>query len=303
MSSVIHGKSHQVLKFLHKRPAALAVLWIYASRTNYEGVAWPSIRGLMKDTGWTVCDEARDYLVEHGALERVEGYIRPQWRKLSLDERTRKINLDKSQYYRVTGVFVQDGIEYPVFYHGANEAIDTENDPSDVGRSSTSDVVDHGPGATELNTNGELDSKKIKLTTTTNGRGSHREENDRASTIGAVYAAYENMAGTITPHIRDEIQAALIDTPAEWLIDAIHIAEEHNKRFWAYVKGILKTWKEKGRDNPPKPSNGSASSAAPSAAKRVYDPATNKTAYYNAERGIHEYEDGDTTQFNKGELL
>lgn len=174
MSSVIDGKSHQTIKFMRDKPAALAVLWIYASRTNPEGVAWPSLRGLAKTTDWSVpvCQDGRDYLVEHGALEQVDNYIRPQWRKLSLADLTRKRNFDRAQYYRVTGVFTHGGNTYPLFYHGGNEASDIEDDGSDVQPGLTSDGVAHQtalhvqPGCTELDSSiPELDSKKSELST------------------------------------------------------------------------------------------------------------------------------------------
>ncbi len=130
MSNVIHGQSHKVLKHLREEPAALAVLWIYASRTNRDNVAWPSSRGLAHDTGWgrEACLKARAYLVEHEALEEVKDYVRPDWRKLEPADKARRLNLDKAEYYRPTGKFVINGKTYPVFYYGGDSPSPVEDE-------------------------------------------------------------------------------------------------------------------------------------------------------------------------------
>lgn len=137
MTNGIHGQSHRAIKFLRQQPAALAVLWIYASRTNQDNVAWPSVRGLAHDTGWgkEACLKARVFLLEHEALETVEKYVRPAWRKLALADRTRKVNLDKSEYFRPTGRLVIEGKSYPIFYFGGDtsSAIEDESKYPDEG--------------------------------------------------------------------------------------------------------------------------------------------------------------------------
>lgn len=163
MANVIHGASHKALKFFRKAPAALAVYWIYASRTNNEGVAWPSLRGLSRDTGWSVnaCSKAREWLVKHGALERVTDYKRPNWRKLDAPQRQQKINLDRSEYYRPTGQIVVDGNTYPLLYFGQNEPSDIEDDTPDVSPQRTSAARDVAPDDTELDSSTtKLDSNK-----------------------------------------------------------------------------------------------------------------------------------------------
>lgn len=152
MTNVIHGQSHKAIKFLRQQPAALAVLWIYASRTNQDNVAWPSVRGLAHDTGWgkEACLKARVFLLEHEALETVEKYVRPGWRKLALAERTRKVNLDKSEYFRPTGRLVIEGKTHPIFYLGGDtsSAIEDESkypdEGSDVPPDLTSDAAAQG---------------------------------------------------------------------------------------------------------------------------------------------------------------
>jgi hypothetical protein len=168
MSRAIHGKSHEAIKSFRKTPAALAVYWIYASRMNNEGVTWPSLPRLAKDTGWNknTCHEARNFLVACGALERVEGYIRPDWRKLTPQELTRVRNFDKSEYYRPTGYINVSGKRVPMLYNGADEDSALEEQSSDVllGRTSAVGghpvVADIRSGGNVLNTTLVLEKEK-----------------------------------------------------------------------------------------------------------------------------------------------
>lgn len=163
MSNLIHGASHKALKHMRKRPATLSVYWVYISRTNNENVSWPSIRGLERDTGWnrTTCQDARAWLVEHGALERVDGYERPEWKNLDDKARAQKKNLDRAEYYRPTGYIIVDGVKYPMLYFGKDEASDIEDSdvlPRRTSTASDADGVGRGRGKTELDTCIDLDS-------------------------------------------------------------------------------------------------------------------------------------------------
>lgn len=187
MSNVIHGQSHQVMKHFRQEPAALAVLWIYASRTNRDNVAWPSARGLAHDTGWgkDTCLNARAFLVEHQALEPVADYVRPAWRKLEAAAKSRKMNLDKAEYFRPTGKFVVEGKEYPIFYYGGETASPIEDEANypeeaadvrpdltsganghqarpDIRPRLTSGPIDGRRGGTELDSINQDDPKETK---------------------------------------------------------------------------------------------------------------------------------------------
>lgn len=152
---------------MREHPAALSVYWIYVSRTNNEGVAWPSGRGLETDTGWEIktCLKAREWLVQCEALETVKDYIRPEWRKLPAKERAQKVNFDKAEYYRPTGYIIVNGTRHPMLYFGAQEDSDIEEEITDVPPQPTSDgnphgfTTDVGSGTTELDSsNTQLDS-------------------------------------------------------------------------------------------------------------------------------------------------
>lgn len=177
MSRTIHGLSHKALKAFRKKSAALPVYWIYVSRMNNEGVAWPSSAGLAKDTGWnkSACLDARSHLVSIGALEKVDGYVRPEWRGLSAQEKTRKVNVDRSEYYRPTGYVMHNGEKLPMLYNGGDEPAQVDEQSSDGknGRTTergkktsdgknrrTSETAVGQNGSTELDSSIELDSKK-----------------------------------------------------------------------------------------------------------------------------------------------
>lgn len=178
MSNVIHGDSHKALRFMRKHPATLAVLWIFASRTNYENVAYPSLRGLSEDTGWSVdeCAEARDWLVEQKALVEVTDYIRPEWRELPKQELTRKLNFDKAQYYRPTGQIAINDEMIKLLYFGTI---------SDVRQQPTSDSNRHQVASDVRQERNELKSTKESFTPDQSSN-TKRSSKDSAPKNGAV---------------------------------------------------------------------------------------------------------------------
>lgn len=166
MSRTIHGLSHKGIKAFREKSAALAVYWIYVSRMNNEGVAWPSANGLARDTGWNkeAVLDGRQCLVALQALEDVPDYIRPEWRALSGQERAKKLNLDRSEYYRPTGHIVLNGVKYPMLYNGSDEISDIDDNSADgrnrrPSKGSTVDSVDGRQNPPELDSPSHLDSK------------------------------------------------------------------------------------------------------------------------------------------------
>lgn len=171
MACMIHGQSHRAIKHIGEQTAALEVLWIYASRTNHENVAWPGLRGLARDIGRAVgtIQKARQHLVSLEALEEVERYVRPEWRSLEENDRKKRVGMDRSKYYRPTGKIVVNDETIPVFYVPQKEASDLETVP-DVsnGRTSTPQnvyAVERLPDDTELSTSSELDSRSTERST------------------------------------------------------------------------------------------------------------------------------------------
>lgn len=274
---VIHGLSHAAIRYFHECPAALAVYWVYCSRTNKDNVAYPSLRGLVISTGWSInpVKEGREWLVQHGALERVEGYVRPEWRKLTDAQRRQRLAFDKSEYYRPTGVLIIQGKSaLPLLYIPSSdaapalEAPDQEADqptnqgervsPDDtrqaderVSRGETSHGVNHLPRDTELDSLIELDSiKAFELGSSSNGAATPSKE-----AVSAVFRLYENNIGLISQIVRDEILDALKEFPQAWIEDAIREAALHNKTNWKYIAAILK----RRRDDSGKPQSPTAS--------------------------------------------
>jgi DnaD/phage-associated family protein len=58
---------------------------------------------------------------------------------------------------------------------------------------------------------------------------------------------YERNIGTISYTIGEEIKDAVDEYPFEWIMDAIDESVIYNKRSWAYVRKILRTWRRDGR--------------------------------------------------------
>jgi hypothetical protein len=153
MSRTIHGSAHAAIRFFRENPAALSVYLVYVSRANTDNVAWPSIRGLARDTGWgaDACQKARQWLIDHSALEEKHDYIRPAWRKLPKEDRQQRINLDQSKYFKPTGGIRVDGVVYNVLYAPVGNECD---ETLDVRSHRTSGAPDVGPDSTELDSIG-----------------------------------------------------------------------------------------------------------------------------------------------------
>lgn len=63
-----------------------------------------------------------------------------------------------------------------------------------------------------------------------------------------IFQIYEKNIGALTPMIADALKIAELEYPLEWIEDAVRIAVLNNVRRWRYVEAILRSWKEKGRD-------------------------------------------------------
>ena len=63
-----------------------------------------------------------------------------------------------------------------------------------------------------------------------------------------IYGLYEQNIGPLTPLLADELREAEADYPEDWINDAFKIAVTRNARNWKYIEAILRSWKEKGRD-------------------------------------------------------
>jgi len=61
-----------------------------------------------------------------------------------------------------------------------------------------------------------------------------------------IFRIYEREIGTITKNISDELTEAERTYPSEWFEPAFAEASRQNKRSWAYVSAILKSWNTNG---------------------------------------------------------
>lgn len=63
-----------------------------------------------------------------------------------------------------------------------------------------------------------------------------------------IFTLYEKNIGPLTPILSQTLQEAEEEYPAEWIEEAIRTAVLKNARNWRYVEAILRSWKERGRD-------------------------------------------------------
>ena len=63
-----------------------------------------------------------------------------------------------------------------------------------------------------------------------------------------IFALYEQNIGLITPLMAETLADAEKNYPSAWIEEAVKIAVERNARNWRFVEAILRSWKEKGRD-------------------------------------------------------
>lgn len=93
----------------------------------------------------------------------------------------------------------------------------------------------------------DIDTTKIRIDTSNVTRNVTSNADDGGFAL--VFTEYENEIGQLTPIISGQIEAAVDEFGANWLVDAIAIAADNNVRKWSYINGILKRWRVDGRDN------------------------------------------------------
>jgi DnaD/phage-associated family protein len=88
-----------------------------------------------------------------------------------------------------------------------------------------------------------------------------REAIDPAEVVGAnvgpvevvriyrpnIFTLYEQNIGMLTPLIADALREAEVSYPPEWIVEAMRVAVENNKRSWSYVSVILRRWEAEGK--------------------------------------------------------
>lgn len=61
----------------------------------------------------------------------------------------------------------------------------------------------------------------------------------------------------MTPIIADEVGTLLAEYPKDWILDAMKVSVQQNKRKLSYTAGILRKWRADGRDAKAPTTNGS----------------------------------------------
>lgn len=102
-----------------------------------------------------------------------------------------------------------------------------------------------------------INIKKIGFQPLESDDSSH--QNEPSSSTG-IFKVYQDNIGLLTPLIADSIVDAEKTYPLQWIIEAIKLSVENNKRSWRYCETILKRWQSEGKDE----GKGKAKPAAPS---------------------------------------
>lgn len=72
--------------------------------------------------------------------------------------------------------------------------------------------------------------------------------------FGEAVRFYEDNIAIITPAVSSELMEAVDHYPEGWVVEAMNIATQANKRSWRYIKGVLRNWEQKGyMDTAPRP--------------------------------------------------
>jgi len=105
----------------------------------------------------------------------------------------------------------------------------------------------------------------------------------KTSTTPNVFALYESEIGQLTPMVAEKLKDAEQAYSEQWVLDAIELAVEHNKRNWKYCEAILKNCKTKNIR--PKLNRLEAKHAnQPNTKKRATQPKPEKTDYTDDDR-------------------
>jgi len=193
-------------------PTEKIMLIALADHVNDSGQCWPSIPRLMKLTGLSR-QGAVDVL---GRLE-ANGLIRCARQR------------GKVTIYDLAGTFNQSS-----YLTGT-----TPDQSSSL--TSTSQVALPVP-VKLLDPNKPIEQKKEE-----EAAAAKKEDAE----VGAVFTAFQENISQLTAHLSDVIGAAIDDYSPAWVLAAIKLAVERNKRSWKYIDGILKSWQAQGHMDHP----------------------------------------------------
>lgn len=94
-----------------------------------------------------------------------------------------------------------------------------------------------GRHAIELVQRGEVDLGAMPKIEAIAGPSEHKN----------IFGLYEENIGVLTPLIVEELKEAEEQYPYPWIVEAVRVAVEMNRRRWRYVQRILEHWKAEGR--------------------------------------------------------
>lgn len=249
---------------LHRQglKSALAILWkggranwqvltVYMIHTNIRNRAWPSLDTISKEAGLTrdTAMTAKDWLVEHGALEPVPYDLR-------INEERKAPRADVMQ---VTGVVEQHGVLY--------YCLDFSRDGGDSQSSSSSTIE----------TGNRLVALPEGTTTTTTGKAAAQAAPlaDNNDDPNPVIDAWLNLtAGRLNPVHADLLMDYAEEYTVEWVVEAIKETAASKTAMQlrdikpSYLLAILSRWRSEGRETDSRPTENEPT-PPPSYMKRI----------------------------------
>jgi DnaD/phage-associated family protein len=111
------------------------------------------------------------------------------------------------------------------------------------------EYVDTGKLKLKINLFMEEDEGTEKLGTSGYRKNRVKESSSTSENADDIFSIYQNNIGMLTSMMADTLMDAEKTYPKEWIVEAISLSVENNKRSWRYCETILKRWQRDGKDN------------------------------------------------------
>jgi len=93
----------------------------------------------------------------------------------------------------------------------------------------------------------QKEEESVSSSSSLKGGSLEKTDDKTTAATAAVFRAYEQEIGIITPTIADDIKSLMDDgVPDAWFVRAFEESALHNKRNWKYARAIIKRWQVDG---------------------------------------------------------
>lgn len=262
--TTIHWNSRSV--WGRMPPRAVQMWAIYAAMVNNEGMAWPSLTLLTRLLGTrkrNVAADTRRWLIDHGALEVVEGYVPPARRG---DPEAKPAAYEAPMYVRLTGRVVIDGeICSLAYFPGLERSPDEDEtqlpngDPPGNQMVTTPDnrlvttpsnqTVTRSYSQYNVVPDNVIPEEQKNTTSTAPARARESEFSSTPQAPPAVIAAWESVGGRRAQHITAFLAGAVTEYGEPFVLAAIREGGESSATGVSvkYLRSILEACRKEGR--------------------------------------------------------